>query len=145
MPLPTKAEILLVEDNPGDVALMRASLAKWQTPRTLHVARSGHEALSLLGKTEGHSQSVCPDLILLDLNMPGIDGREVLRRVKEDEELRAIPVIILTSSRAKANVRCSYNLHANCYITKPVQLSDFADVMKSLEVFWLRQATLPRR
>lgn len=137
-------EILLVEDNPGDVRLTIEALHESKVRNTLSVASDGVEALTFLRREGRHHEAPRPDLILLDLNLPKMDGREVLAAIKADEELRTIPVVILTTSRAEQDILKSYNLHANCYITKPVDLDQFITVVKSIEDFWLTIVTLPR-
>jgi len=137
-------EILLVEDNPGDVRLTIEALREGKVRNNLSVVSDGMEAMAFLhreGKYDGAPQ---PDLILLDLNLPKKDGREVLEEIKADDQLKHIPVVILTTSRAEHDVLRSYNLHANCYVTKPVDLDQFISVVKSIEDFWLTVVTLPR-
>ena len=133
-------EILLVEDNPGDVRLTIEALKEGKVLNKLHVVKDGVEAMDfLLGKND-HPR---PDLILLDLNLPKKDGREVLADIKKDPDLRRIPVVILTTSKAEQDILKSYDLHANCYITKPVDLTQFIEVIKAIEEFWLTVAILP--
>jgi CheY-like chemotaxis protein len=132
-------EILLVEDNPGDVRLTIEALRDSTLAHRLSVARDGVEALAFLRREGG----VRPDLILLDLNLPRKDGREVLSEIKADAALRTIPVVVLTTSRAEQDVLHSYELQANCYITKPVDLMQFMTVVRSIEDFWLTIVTLP--
>jgi CheY-like chemotaxis protein len=136
-------EILLVEDNPGDVRLTIEALRESNVRNTLSVARDGVEALAFLRRTGKFSNAVRPDLVLLDLNLPRMDGREVLREIKSDPELRTIPVVVLTTSRAEDDIQRSYELQANCYIAKPVDLDQFIAVVKSIEDFWLTIVTLP--
>lgn len=131
------AEILLVEDNEGDIELTKEAFEEARFRNNLHVSEDGEEALDYLFKRNGHEQALTPDIILLDLNMPGIDGREVLETIKLDGDLRRIPVIILTSSKADKDVIESYNLHANCYIVKPVDAKKFIDVVRHVENFWV--------
>jgi two-component system, chemotaxis family, response regulator Rcp1 len=138
-------EILLVEDNPGDVRLTIEALKEAKVRNHLSVAKDGVEALAFLRRKGSYTDAVRPDLILLDLNLPRKDGREVLAEIKADASLRAIPVVILTTSRAEQDVLRSYELHANCYITKPVDLDQFITVVKSIESFWLTIVTLPRQ
>jgi two-component system, chemotaxis family, response regulator Rcp1 len=138
-------EILLVEDNPGDVRLTIEGLKEGKVYNNLHVARDGVEALAYLRREGKHAGAVRPDLILLDLNLPRMDGREVLSAIKSDARMRTIPVVVLTTSRAEQDVLGSYDLHANCYITKPVDLEQFMTVVKSIENFWLRVVTLPQQ
>ena len=136
-------EILLVEDNPGDIRLTQEALRDNKVRNNMAVARDGAEALALLRREGQYADSPRPDLILLDLNLPKIDGREVLRRIKDDKKLRPIPVVILTTSRDEQDVLKAYGLHANCYVAKPVELEQFMDVVKSIENFWLTIVTLP--
>ncbi len=136
-------EILLVEDNPGDVRLTMEGLNEGKVRNNLHVAKDGVEALAFLRHEAQHSDAVRPDLILLDLNLPRKDGREVLSEIKADPTLKTIPVVVLTTSRAEQDVLQSYQLQANCYITKPVDLEQFITVVKSIEDFWLTIVTLP--
>jgi CheY-like chemotaxis protein len=136
-------EILLVEDSPGDVRLTVEALRDGKVLNNLSVARDGVEALTFLRKEGPHVAAPRPDLILLDLNMPKKDGREVLAEVKSDESLRRIPVVILTTSQAEQDILKSYDLHANCYITKPVDFDQFIAVVQSVEDFWLSLVKLP--
>lgn len=138
-------ELLLVEDNPGDVRLTQEALREGKVRNHLHVAADGVEAMAYLRREGRHAQARQPDLILLDLNLPKKSGREVLAEIKEDPKLRRIPVVILTVSKAEEDVLKSYNLHANCYITKPVDLDQFLGVVKSIEDFWLTVVMLPPR
>ena len=136
-------EILLVEDNPGDVRLTVEGLKESKVRNNLHVARDGVEAMEFLRRTGRYGGAVRPDLILLDLNLPRMDGREVLAEVKSDAKLKTIPVVVLTTSRAEQDVLRSYELQANCYITKPADLEQFIAVVKSIEDFWFTIVTLP--
>jgi len=137
-------DILLVEDNPGDVRLTQEALRAGKVRNTHHVARGGEEAMAFL-RREGPQVSVPkPDLILLDLNLPKKDGRQVLAEIKEDPKLRRIPVVVLTSSQTETDIARSYDLHANCYVTKPIDLDQFLDVVKSVEDFWLTVVKLPK-
>jgi CheY-like chemotaxis protein len=138
-------DILLVEDNPGDVELTRESLAEGKIYNNLWVAENGEQALDFLYRRGDHSNAPRPDLILLDLNLPGTSGHEVLEVIKDDTELRAIPVVILTSSAAEEDIARSYNLHANCYVTKPVDFQQFSKVVRSVESFWFTVVKLPTR
>jgi len=135
--------VLLVEDNPGDVRLTQEALEQGHTEHVLEVVTDGEEALHYLHREEGHESARRPDLILLDLNLPRCDGREVLQQVKKDPELRGIPVVVLTTSEAAEDIREAYENRANCYITKPVDLDDFLTVVRSIEAFWLDAARLP--
>jgi two-component system, chemotaxis family, response regulator Rcp1 len=137
-------EILLVEDNPGDVRLTVEGLKEGKVRNNLHVARDGVEALEFLRRQGQFANAVRPDLILLDLNLPRKDGREVLSEIKSDSELKTIPIVVLTTSRAEQDVLHSYELQANCYITKPVDLEQFITVVRSIEDFWLTIVTLPQ-
>ena len=136
-------EILLVEDNPGDVRLTQEALDEAKVINNLSVVDNGVDALAFLRQEGKHASAVRPDLILLDLNLPKKDGRAVLAEVKEDSNLKRIPVVILTTSRAEEDIIRSYNLHANCYVTKPVDLDQFIKVVKSIEQFWFSVVMLP--
>jgi two-component system, chemotaxis family, response regulator Rcp1 len=136
-------EILLVEDNPGDVRLTREALQEAKVRNNLHVAPDGEAALRYLRREGEFRDAVRPDLILLDLNLPGRDGREVLEAIKAVPSLRSIPVVILTSSQAEQDICRAYQLHANCYVTKPVDLDQFITVVKSIENFWFTIVKLP--
>lgn len=140
-------EILLVEDNPGDVVLIKKSMeqSKLINLDHLHVARDGMEAMEFLRKEGAHLNAPRPDLILLDLNLPKKSGQEVLEEVKGDPNLRRIPVVVITSSSAEDDIIKSYNLHANCYIRKPVKPTEFVDIAKKIEGFWLALVILPPR
>jgi CheY-like chemotaxis protein len=137
--------MLLVEDNPGDVRLIVEGLRDRTVRHNLHVVHDGVEALEFLRRKGRFVDAVRPDLILLDLNLPRMDGREVLGEVKSDPDLKTIPVVVLTTSRAEQDILQSYQLHANCYVTKPVDLEEFLEVIKSIEEFWLTTVTLPHR
>ena len=136
-------EILLVEDNPADVRLTKEALKEGKVYNNLHWAKDGVEALEFLHRQGKYASAPRPDIILLDLNLPKKDGREVLQEIKSDETLRRIPVVVLTTSKAEEDVLRSYNLHANCYVTKPVDLEQFIVVVKSIDMFWLTVVTLP--
>jgi CheY-like chemotaxis protein len=136
-------EILMVEDNDGDVFLTMEALKSAKIANSVHVMHDGVEALEYLRRQGKYATAPRPDLILLDLNLPGKDGREVLAEIKPDPELRAIPVVVLTSSSAEQDVVKSYDLHANCYIVKPVDFSGLMEVVRSIGSFWLVVATLP--
>jgi two-component system, chemotaxis family, response regulator Rcp1 len=142
-PVGRPIDILLVEDNPGDVRLTRELLQECKVRNTLVAVSNGVEALALLRREGQYRDAPRPDLILLDLNLPRKDGREVLAEVKQDSDLKRIPVVVLTSSKAEADVLKTYNLHANCYVTKPVGLEPFATVVKSIEDFWLSIVKYP--
>ncbi len=137
------AEILLVEDNPGDVRLAKEGLKESKITNNLHVVDDGVDAIDFLHKEGKYADAVTPDLILLDLNLPRKDGREVLAEIKADENLRRIPIVILTTSKAEEDVIKSYNLHANCYVAKPVDLDQFVKIVKSVNNFWFEMVTLP--
>ncbi|KQC08162.1 MAG: hypothetical protein APR62_05340 [Smithella sp. SDB] len=136
-------EILLVEDNLGDIRLTQDALTNGKVRNNLHVVRDGVEAMDFLFKRGEFKNAIRPDLILLDLNLPKKDGREVLNEIKNDEILKTIPVVILTVSKAEEDILKAYNLHANCYITKPLNLSQFIEVVKAIECFWLTIVKLP--
>jgi len=136
-------EILLVEDNPGDVRLTREALREGKVWNNLNVTGDGVAAMRFLRREGVHDVAPRPDLILLDLNLPKKDGRQVLEEIKLDTDLRRIPVVILTTSKAEEDVLRSYNLHANCYVTKPVDLEQFMSVVASIEDFWLCIVKLP--
>lgn len=138
-------EILLVEDSPSDAALTREALEKGKIANNLNCVGDGVEALEYLRQQGKFSKAIRPDLIMLDLNMPRKDGREVLKELKNDPSLKAIPVIVLTTSHAEQDILQSYQLNANCYITKPVDFKQFVEVVKSIEHFWLSVVTLPSK
>ena len=138
-------EILMVEDNPGDVRLTVEALKEGKVRNHLYTVEDGEEALKFLRRQETYTKAPHPDLILLDLNLPKKNGREVLKEIKEDPDLRRIPVVILTVSDAEQDILKSYNLHANCYITKPVNLDQFIKVVRSIQNFWLSIVMLPPR
>ena len=137
-------DILLVEDNPGDVRLTKEIFREGRIANRIDAVEDGVEAMDYLHQT-GKYAGVCrPDLILLDLNLPRKDGREVLEEIKRDDSLKQIPVVVLTTSRAEEDIARSYNLHANCYISKPVDLDQFVRVVGSIEDFWLSVVKLPQ-
>ena len=136
-------EILLVEDNPADVRLTQEAFRDGKIHNTLAVVKDGVEAMEFLRRQGRFKDVPRPDIILLDLNLPRKDGREVLEEIKSDEILKRIPVVVLTTSKAEEDVVRTYNLHANCYVTKPVDLEKFIVVVKSIDVFWLTVVTLP--
>ena len=138
-------EILLVEDNAGDVRLAREGLRECKLLNNLSVASDGVKALAFLRRQGEHAQAPRPDLIMLDLNLPRKDGREVLREIKEDEELKRIPVVVLTTSKAEEDILKSYSLHANCYVTKPLAIEQFITVVQAIETFWFTIVKLPSR
>jgi CheY-like chemotaxis protein len=136
-------DILLVEDNSGDARLAQEAFKDAEVRNTMHRVEDGVEAMAYLRQQGRYSDAVRPDLILLDLNLPRKDGREVLAEIKTDNDLKRIPVVVLTISRAEEDVLKSYNLHANCYITKPINMDHFLEVVKSIEDFWLTIVKLP--
>jgi len=136
-------EVLLVEDSPGDVRLTQVALHEANRRINLHVASDGVEAMAFLHRKEAFAEVPRPDLILLDLNLPRMDGREVLANIKADADLKTIPTLILTTSVAEADIVKSYQLQANCYLSKPVQLEAFEGLVKSINDFWLTKAELP--
>lgn len=138
-------EILLVEDNPGDIRLIVEVLKEGKIHNNLSVVEDGEEALAYLRREGSYRDAIVPDIILLDLNLPKINGTEVLAEIKKDPLLKYIPVIILTTSEAEQDILRAYDLHANCYITKPVNLEQFLTVVRSIENFWLTIVKLPRR
>ncbi len=136
-------EILLVEDNPGDIRLTREGLKEGRIFNNLSVVEDGVEAMAFLRREGDYADAPRPDLVLLDLNLPKKDGREVLKEIKSDPKLRRIPVVILTTSRAEEDIMGTYDQHANCYITKPVDFDQFVNVVKTIEDFWLTIVRLP--
>jgi len=136
-------EILLVEDNPGDVRLTQEAFKDGKMLNKLHVVEDGMEALAFLKQEGKHTGAPRPELILLDLNLPTKDGRDVLAEIKADRDLKRIPVVILTTSRSEEDILRSYDLNANCYITKPLELDKFIEIVKSIEDFWLTIVKLP--
>ena len=141
---PRPIHILLVEDNPGDARLTKEALKEGKVRNDLVVVPDGVEAMAYLRQTGPYRDAARPDLILLDLNLPRMDGREVLAEVKADDRLKTIPVVVLTTSRSEQDILKSYGLHANCYVTKPVDLEQFITVIRSIEDFWLTVVSLPR-
>ncbi|HYV29883.1 MAG TPA: response regulator [Candidatus Binatia bacterium] len=138
-----KIHILLVEDNPGDARLTLEAFADTRPPRRLSHVTNGVQAIDFLRRAGAHTQATLPDLILLDLNLPCKDGREVLAEIKADATLRRIPVVILTTSQAEADILRAYDLNANCYVTKPADLDQFTRVIRCIDEFWLTVAKLP--
>jgi CheY-like chemotaxis protein len=136
-------EVLLVEDNPGDIRLTREALSECREDLKLSVVSDGIDALRYLRHEPPYENTRRPNLILLDLNLPKKDGREVLAEIKTDEELKLIPVVVMTTSDAQADIRRAYGLHANCYVTKPADFDAFVTLVKSLQQFWLSVATIP--
>ncbi len=135
--------ILLIEDNPGDVRLTQEAFKEGRLSINLDVVMDGVEAIKFLKKEAPYEEAITPDLILLDLNLPKRDGREVLQEIKTDKSLKRIPVVVLTTSNAEQDILKSYNLHVNCYINKPVDFDKFFDVIQKIEDFWLSTAILP--
>lgn len=138
-------DILLVEDNPGDARLVQKAFELGRLANKIYHVSDGESALKFLRKEEPYSDAPRPDIILLDLNMPGLDGREVLAQVKSDPDLLTIPIIVMTTSSAEQDILESYKLHVNCYITKPVQVQDFINVVKTIDEFWIGVVCLPKR
>ncbi|MBG1239795.1 response regulator [Nostoc sp. NZL] len=136
-------EVLLVEDNPGDAQLTRIALEESKISINLNVVEDGVEAMAFLRKQEKYARAAHPDIVLLDLNLPRKDGREVLAEIKGDENLKRIPVVILTTSQAEEDILKAYNLCANCYITKPVDFDQFVKIVQSIENFWFAIVKLP--
>ena len=138
-------KILMVEDNPGDVRLAQEALKDSKVSNTLHVVEDGVEALDFLYRRDRYGEAPRPDLILLDLNLPKKNGREVLEEIKQDAHLKTIPVVILTTSKAEEDVLRAYSLHANCYITKPVDFKQFIKMVRTIEDFWITIVTLSQK
>ena len=138
-------EILLVEDNPGDARLTIEAMREAKMRNRVHVVEDGVEAMAFLRRQGRYGEAPRPDLILLDLNLPRKDGREVLAEVKADSDLKRIPVVVLTTSRAEEDVIRAYDLHANCYVTKPVDLAQFMKIVAQIDEFWVKVVTLPRK
>jgi CheY-like chemotaxis protein len=136
-------EILLVEDNPGDVDLTREALEGSKINNMLHVVVNGEEAIAFLQQKGKYTNAPRPDLVLLDLNLPRMDGREVLNKIKSNDDLKRIPVVVLTSSKDEEDILKAYNLHANCFITKPMDLGQFVKVVHTIEEFWFTIVKLP--
>lgn len=138
-------EMLLVEDNEADIRLTQIALKQAKLDNRLHVVRDGEQALDFLFQRGDYSEAIRPDLVLLDLNLPKLNGAEVLKEIREEEGLKTLPVVILTTSDADQDIYESYELHANCYITKPVDLRKFMGVVEMIEDFWARIASLPKQ
>jgi chemotaxis family two-component system response regulator Rcp1 len=138
-------EVLLIEDSPGDVRLTLEAFRDVGMAIHLHVANDGVDAMAFLKHEGAHADAPRPDFILLDLNLPKMDGREVLARIKSDESLKTIPTVVLTTSDAAADIANSYQLQANCYLTKPVQLDEFEALVRNISDFWLRKVKLPQQ
>lgn len=140
-----EVQILLVEDNPGDVRLTVEALRGARVANQLHVVSDGEDAIHFLRRRGQYADAVRPDIVLLDLNLPRLDGREVLEDIKSDPDLTTIPIIVLTSSSAEADIARSYELHANCFVSKPGDFGEFINAIRSLEAFWLKTVKLPPR
>ena len=138
-------EILLVEDNPGDVGLVQEAMRTAKITNRMHLAEDGVEAIEFLRRRGRFGEAPRPDLILLDLNLPRKDGREVLAEIKTDPDLKRIPVVVLTTSDAEEDVLRAYNLHVNCYVTKPVDFAKFMQVVRQIDEFWVKVVTLPKK
>jgi CheY-like chemotaxis protein len=138
-------EVLLVEDDPGDVLMTKEAFADYKLSNTLHVVNDGVEAMDFLRRQGEHTGAPRPDLVLLDLNLPRMDGREVLQAIKSDPELASIPVVVLTTSEAEEDVLRSYSLHANAYVTKPVDFERFIQVVRQIDDFFVTVVRLPSR
>jgi chemotaxis family two-component system response regulator Rcp1 len=145
LPTPRSFNILLVEDNLGDVRLIQEALKEAQVANTMHVVGDGVAALDFLYRRDGFEAAPRPDLILMDLNLPRKNGHEVLEQIKQEPLLKSIPVVILTSSHAAQDIDCAYQLHANCYITKPVEFMNYNTVVRAIEKFWFTIVTLPAK
>ncbi|MCZ7438003.1 response regulator [Micromonospora sp. WMMC241] len=143
-PSPNPVRILVVDDDPGDVLMIEEALAESDVEKVIHVVADGEEAMEFLRREGRHSEAQRPDVILLDLNMPRMDGRQVLGEVKRDENLRTIPIVVLTTSNADTDVVSSYTLQANAYVTKPIDLDDFNDVVRRIDEFFGRVVVLPK-
>jgi len=138
-------EVLLVEDNPGDIRLMREAFRETNASIRLHVAYDGAEAIAFLTRKPPHTDAPRPGIILLDLRLPKMDGQDVLAHIKRDESLRSIPTVIVSASESETDISKSYQLHANCYLTKSTQLDAFESLVMSINDFWLKKAKLPQR
>lgn len=141
----SQIEVLLVEDDPGDVLMTREAFADYKVANTLNVVQDGADAMAFLRREGEHADARRPDLVLLDLNLPRMDGREVLEAIKSDPELASIPVVVLTTSEAEEDVLRSYSLHANAYVTKPVDFERFIDVVRQIDDFFITVVRLPSR
>ncbi|MDO3704875.1 response regulator [Micromonospora sp. C28SCA-DRY-2] len=142
---PTPVRILVVDDDPGDVLMIEEALADSDVDKVIDVVGDGQEAMEFLRREGRHTDARRPDVILLDLNMPRMDGRQVLGEVKRDEDLRTIPIVVLTTSNADTDIVSSYTLQANAYVTKPIDLDDFNDVVRRIDEFFGRVVVLPKR
>jgi two-component system, chemotaxis family, response regulator Rcp1 len=137
-------DILLVEDNPADIRLTREALMEWKRASRLHVAKDGEEALEFLRREGRFSSAPRPDIVIIDLNLPRKDGRELLAEMKQDESLKCLPVVVLTTSRAEQDISRTYEMHANCYVIKPSGLEEFMAAIRSIDTFWSEVVTLPQ-
>lgn len=144
LPKDEPVELLLVEDNEGDIRLTVEAFKESRVANNLSIVKDGCEALAFLRREGRYGQAIRPDIILLDLNLPKVNGQEVLAQIKRDEELRHIPVLILTTSLAESDIQETYDLHANCYVAKPVDLDEFATLVRYIEYFWLSLVQLPK-
>ncbi|WP_434740204.1 response regulator [Micromonospora sp. SH-82] len=142
---PSPVRILVVDDDPGDVLMIEEALADSDVDKIINVVSDGQEAMEFLRREGRHTTATRPDVILLDLNMPRMDGRQVLGEVKQDEDLRTIPIVVLTTSNADTDIVGSYTLQANAYVTKPIDLDDFNDVVRRIDEFFGRVVVLPKR
>ncbi|MEV1147356.1 response regulator [Micromonospora sp. NPDC049799] len=142
---PSPVRILVVDDDPGDVLMIEEALADSDVEKVIDVVSDGQEAMEFLRREGRHTEARRPDVILLDLNMPRMDGRQVLGEVKSDEDLRTIPIVVLTTSNADTDILGSYTLQANAYVTKPIDLDDFNDVVRRIDEFFGRVVVLPKR
>ncbi|MDW5322675.1 response regulator [Plantactinospora sp. KLBMP9567] len=142
---PNPVRILVVDDDPGDVLMIEEALATSEVPKAIDVVGDGQEAMEFLHQEGRHREAPRPDMILLDLNMPRMDGRQVLNQVKSDDNLRTIPIVVLTTSNADTDILGSYNLRANAYVTKPIDLDDFNDVIRRIDEFFGQIVVLPKR
>jgi CheY-like chemotaxis protein len=140
---PSKADVLLVEDSAAEARLAQEAFHETPFPVRIHIASDGLQALDFLRRQRGYESAPRPDLVLLDLNLPRKDGREVLRDIKADDDLRRIPVVVLTTSQAESDILRAYELYANCYIQKPLELDGFIEIVKSIHRYWLQLAQLP--
>jgi two-component system, chemotaxis family, response regulator Rcp1 len=143
MPETKRMDILLVEDNPADIRLTREALMEWKRPSRLHVAKDGEEALEFLRREGRFSAAPRPDIVIIDLNLPRKDGRELLAEMKQDDSLKCLPVVVLTTSRAEQDISRTYEMHANCYVIKPSGLEEFMAAIRSIDTFWSEVVTLP--
>jgi len=139
-----RVDILLIEDNEGDVILTKTAFAEGKVPNTIHVCRNGEEGLAFLRREGQCADAPRPDLVLLDLNLPGMSGQDVLHEIKQSEDLREIPVVIMTSSNAERDIVQSYRLHANSYVVKPVGMDELIEITDTIESFWFKIVKTPK-